>query len=313
MFREPAIFSELHRAPLSDSSKPATEQQDMISTLHPEDSDVMGESFRERQNRYREINGQLADLQRQEHAQRLPSRQISSDTDGESFRGRRYSPVRSCSMGIPLDGSPALSISRKDNLPVRDFRKLSFTDRSEQISPGQSEAGDAQIIPISPTGDREWEEINMDGTPYLIHRDTLDDFDDYENVENARRGKGVERWRRAVEHLDHVDSGLGDMDIPDPAPRAHPLLAGVGEHANTNLGQHTDTKDIPQGMIADLGPSEQQISAESVKFAGVERQAIAEITGQQNTEQCIDGSNPLQGKTDDLKIEPNDANGGTES
>ena len=79
----------------------------------------------------------------------------------------------------------------------------------------------------------------MDGAPYLIHRDTLDDFDEFENIQNSRRGKGVERWRRHVEQLDHVDSGLADMDLGDYHPQARQdiALAGIGEHTNTSFLQ----------------------------------------------------------------------------
>jgi len=326
MISEPVHFSELHRqdvVPLSDSSRLGTAPQDGISNSHQEDSDTMGESFRDRENRYREINSQLEKLTRQEQGYRFVPKRRSSDKDGEGFRGRRYSPIRSSSMGIALDGSPSLSISRKDHLPPSHLGKLSFTDRSEQLSPPQSESGEAQIISISPTGDCEWQEINKDGTPYLIHRDTLDDSDDFDNLHTFRRGKGVEQWRRNIERLDHVDSGLGDMDLTAQ-------LAGVGEHADLTSGRSTYVKEIPSGMVIDLGDAEEEdkdlgattghalSSPEQSKdvkeqgFPGVlqpndqhskESVGVGVDADSSNTEQRIDPSDPIQGKTDDLRIE----------
>ncbi|CAD6587782.1 MAG: hypothetical protein ASARMPREDX12_003004 [Alectoria sarmentosa] len=215
---------------------PTSEHWDGSSTVHVEGADVIGESFRERQSRYEQENlevtsGNLGS----QRSSRYRSRDQKID-ESKIFRGRRYSPARIDRAGIPLNGSPSLSISRVPIQPLkRSLHQRSFA--SDNISPGQSESGEAQIISISPTGDREWEEINMDGTPYLIHRDTLDDFDDevdFANVDNARRGKNVERWRRDIEH---VDSGLADMDLTDLAPRERVLmeLAGVGGHESLTI------------------------------------------------------------------------------
>ena len=79
--------------------------------------------------------------------------------------------------------------------PETNLHQRSYA--SDYIPPGQSESGEVQIIPISPIspGIGEREEINMDGPPYLAHRDTLEDFDDdveFASVDNARRGKDVE-------------------------------------------------------------------------------------------------------------------------
>lgn len=305
MFHEPSLFAKLRsqdKVPLSDSSKPPTDRMELASNGQREDTDTLVGSFGDRENYHREINNQLADLTK-ERGYRFHSRQKGLDTGGEPFRGRRHSPIRSGSVGVPHDGSPALSISCQNIPPVRHLRKLSLTDHSEQMSPGHSEFGDAQIVPISPTGDQGWEEIQMDGTPYLIHRDTLDDFDDVENVETARRGKGVERWRRAVkEPLGHVDSGLADMDLTEFPSHERHLLAGIGEHPTLDPEKNTDTYHISQ-RLTDLGPGEQH----SADLEGVSEQPIL------NTENRIDGSNPSQGKTDDLRIEPNDENGKTGS
>lgn len=221
---------------------------DGSSTGEAEDDDIIGESFHERQSRYQQEDRDLTSgAPRSQRSSRFRSRAQESD-ESKIFRGRRYSPARVDCAGIPLDGSPSLSISRAPPPPwKKSFRQQS--NASDNISPGQSESGEAQIIPISPNGDREWEEVNMDGTPYLIHRDPLDDFDEVEfaHVDNVRRGKHVERWRRDIEH---VDSGLGDMDLTNSGPTERTLmaLAGVGGHENLAM----DPSGIRDGKAQDL-------------------------------------------------------------
>ena len=191
------------------------------SSVQAEGVDVVGESFRERQSRYQQEDRTLTSS-----ASRLPRSSTfpfaDLDFDGSKIiRGRQPLSGWDKRAGVPLDGSPSLSISRTPNYPSKiDLRKISCG--TDNISPGRSISAEAQIIPISPNGDREWEEINMDGTPYLVHRDTLDDLDDdvdFTQVDNVRRGKHVDRWRRDIEH---VDSGLADMELTE--------LAGVGGH-----------------------------------------------------------------------------------
>lgn len=230
------------------------EQWDGSSTVQAEGADIIGESFRERQSRYQQEDRELTSgASRSQRSSRFRSRDQEID-EGNIFRGRRCSPARIDHAGIPLDGSPSLSISRKGIQPSkRSLRQRSFV--SDNISPGQSESGEAQIIPISPTGDREWEEINMDGTPYLIHRDTLDDFDDdvdFANVDNARRGKNVERWRRDIEH---VDSGLADMDLTELGPKERALmeLVGVGGHESLVIDKPGIEAGKHEDMTHDLG------------------------------------------------------------
>lgn len=320
MFHEPASFSELHREDnilMSESSRSATANLEAMAGIQVENPDLLAEGPMDKDSRYRELNHRISELTRQDHSYRSHTRRITSDTGEEEFRGRRYSPVRTRSMRIPSDGSPPLSISRRDNPPPSShLRQLSFEEPSDQISPGHSEVGDAQIIPISPDGDREWEEIQMGGTPYLIHRDTLDDFDDFENVETTRRGKGIERWRRNLQDsLDHVDSGLADMDLSDLVPHheRHLIdLAGVGEHSNMCNAEHlSDVKNSsPQAITADLASSEQQ-KQHNTELLGV----TGERSENGNVHQQSDGSNPSQGKTDDLRISENtnEEHGGTVS
>ena len=236
---------------------PASENGDGSSIVQAEGTDVVGESYGERQSRYQQDHRDLTPgASRSQRSGRFHSQDQDID-ESKILRGRRFSPARVNRAGIPLDGSPSLSISRQSTFhSKKSLRRRSYT--SDNVSPGQSESGGAQIIPISPTGDREWEEINMDGNPYLIHRDTLDDFDDDDvdlaDVDNVRRGKHVERWRRDIEH---VDSGLADMDLTELGPRERALmaLAGVGGHENLTIykeppgiEREKEHQDLTQGL-----------------------------------------------------------------
>ncbi|KAL6717238.1 hypothetical protein ACLMJK_005153 [Lecanora helva] len=323
MFDEPSIFSALHRQDNVLVSEPTTEIPERTLNRQQDDADTTNASFREKENRYRAINLRLDKLTRQEQDYRFKPRRTSSVEEG--FRGRRCSPVRSGSAGIPLDDSPCLSISRKDHLPGSYLR-----DYSGQMSPSQSEVEEAQIIPISPVGDGEWEDVGADGTPYMVHRDAFDhdDLDGVEKVQHARRGKSVDQWRRNVEHLsnnehlDHVDSGLGDMDLGD-------LIAGVGEHANVSSSPRTDPKDVGEGIALDLGSGAEQAKAttgggidllpnheQSHDMNGGEQRAFSggyeqnskhlsgvEVLSEAKTEPRIDDSDARQGNTEDLTIE----------
>lgn len=176
-----------------------------------------------------------------------------SDADEEGFRGRRP-PVRSRTMGIPQDGSPALSISRQGTgfYPATPGKFLFNSNRMEDLSLDRSEGDDAQIVPISPIGDGDWQQITMGGNPYLVHRDTLDDLEEEEC--QPPRAAAANVWRRDLGRIEHVDSGLGDMDPDDvrPSQRHHTELAGIGEHINTNPHQQMDAYGPPQHIADDF-------------------------------------------------------------
>ena len=271
MFSAPALFSDLRRqdmSPLSANENPGSPDLDQRDKIRSEDADLIGTISQDRQKRYHPTNGAhlvpLADYEARNSRQGR-----SQDTDEEGFRGRRYSPVRSGTLGFPQDGSRGM-------LPP--MKQLSFSNRSAEFIPRRDDDNDgadedeAQVIPISPTGDGGWQEINMDGNPYLIHRDTLESFNDFPpNVPHAHRGKTVEQWRQEVEH---VDSGLADMD-PDDLGKSeshHPLLAGIGGHEALEIGQqfgggggsppqritddldveHQDEKNASRSLLEDL-------------------------------------------------------------
>ena len=320
MFSAPALFSDLRRqdmSPLLASEHPGSPDPDQPDHVQSADVDMTGMTFQDRQKRYQRTNGtHLTSLT--EHGPRQKRQVRNQDTDEESFRGRRYSPVRSGTLGVPLDGSPALSISRRGTFPPT--KQQFFRSHSAEFFPNRNDDddnddddGEAQVIPISPTGDGGWREINMDGNPYLIHRETLESFDEFSKVQQVGRGKDVEQWRREIEH---VDSGLADMD-PDVLnkPESDPLLAGIGGHEtldidqqfgegggspsqritdDLNIGQEGE-KDTSQNLTADLETEHKNEKAPSQhamedlgseeKSGGVVSQHFPEVPGSKDKDQ----------------------------
>lgn len=108
--------------------------------------------------------------------------------------------------------------------PLTDDRHYSIS--TDNISPGASEGGTPNIVAVSPTGDRKWAEITLDGTPYLIHRDTLDSLDEEDRFED-KADETPSKVRRAaprrnlpgIGEFEHVDSGLADMDLAVGGPQ----------------------------------------------------------------------------------------------
>ena len=245
MFSAPALFSDLRRqdmSPLSASENPGSPDPEQRENLQSEEIEQVGLTFRERQTRYQRTNGaHLVSLAEHERNSR------GDIDDDEGFRGRRYSPVRSGTLGVPLDESPTLGISRKGAHSPR--KQLSFTNRSTEF-PAEYNNEDAQVVSISPTGDVGWQEITRDGNPYLIHRDTLESLDERQETEHARRKKGVEQWRHDI--IEHVDSGLADMG-PDSAVEPHgPLeLVGIGGHENLTSGDGPPPQRITDDLDID--------------------------------------------------------------
>ena len=137
------------------------------------------------------------------------------DRDGVQDRGYRSrgrsSSGRPGSIDIPFDGPGSYYVSRRGRQPAMNTSHLSILDRSRGASADHSDYGEPNIVPVSPTGEHRWEEIDVDGIPYLIQRDSINltDF--------KRRSRGVSAGPGREFH--HIDSGLADMD-----------LAGVGGH-----------------------------------------------------------------------------------
>ncbi|MCJ1277761.1 hypothetical protein MMC21_005575 [Puttea exsequens] len=233
----------------------------------------------------------------------------AQDPSEEDFRGRRP-PVRSRTMGIPSDGSPALSISRQGTqvAPVSPRHFLFNRDNAVNASEGQNdedEAGDStQIVPISPTGDGDWQQITMGGNPYLVHRDTLEDFDE-EEEEPSRHSP--QPHRSVPSGFDHMDSGLGDMDfavseigahVNQGAERAHGAGSAIaGELEIENRGEEATETAAGASNVDQLNsaPQEAQRNSEIPAPTTMEVSTAKNLNSEHKPDRIR-----VQGNTEDL-------------
>lgn len=116
------------------------------------------------------------------------------------------------SIDIPFDGRGSYMVSRPERgrQPATNLTHLNVSNRTG-VSPGYSESAEPQVVMVSPSHERRWEEVSLNGTPYLIQRNSLH----LDDPDIALAGLTGEMRREFA----HVDSGLADMD-----------LAGVGGH-----------------------------------------------------------------------------------
>ncbi|MCJ1466234.1 hypothetical protein MMC07_004853 [Pseudocyphellaria aurata] len=128
---------------------------------------------------------------------------------------------RSGSIDIPFDGPGSYMVRRRGRQPANNMSSLSFSEHSRNGSPDNGSDSEAQVVTVSPrNGEHRWEEVMMDGQPYLVDTSSLH-LDDNEYAKSGHRSvvgmeEGMQELRR---DFTHVDSGLADMD-----------LVGVGGH-----------------------------------------------------------------------------------
>ena len=166
------------------------------------------------------------------------------DRDGiQDLRYRsssRSHSARPGSIDIPFDGPGSYIVSRRSSRrgrqPARNISHLSISDRSRGASADQSDYGEPNIVPVSPTGEHRWDEVDVDGTPYLIQRDSIDlaDF-------KRRSRTGVSAGPGRDFH--HIDSGLADMD-----------LAGIGGNETLTVDHDGEEKgnSTPRGRTDEM-------------------------------------------------------------
>ena len=178
-------------------------------------------------------------------------RQLSSDS-------HTYIDQHS-SLDIPFDGpgSYIVNSSGRDLITNAEHFDSPRIDRHQQLSNPQSECDEAQIVPVSPSGEHKWEEIEVDGRGYLVHRNSID-LDDGDDV-RYRRGRSMQRLSDILGPertlgMEHVDSGLADMDLVGVG--GHETLREMGikeeeevimdlQDQKDVLGDHLDT--VPEG------------------------------------------------------------------
>ena len=168
--------------------------------------------------------------------------------DSQQFSDPHTYVDRRSSIDIPFDGPGSYIISRRGRAPPTNTMHLQeLPRRSIGENPAPSAAAsdcEPQIVPVSPSGEHTWEQINIDGHEYLFQRETVDSNEDPD--EPARRvERRTERLsgEELVRAMEHVDSGLADMD-----------LVGVGENENLQgysgrRGEDMIEEDLDDGNV----------------------------------------------------------------
>ncbi|KAL8748865.1 MAG: hypothetical protein Q9184_007044, partial [Pyrenodesmia sp. 2 TL-2023] len=115
------------------------------------------------------------------------------------------------SIDIPSDGPGSYVFPQRGRTPPVNLSHLSIPNGK---STKQAHDDDPQIVPVSPTGEHRWEEVEVDGTPYLVQRDSIE-------LEDFRRTGRLPKIEPPGFHqvdggvtrrFEHIDSGLADMD-----------------------------------------------------------------------------------------------------
>ena len=186
-----------------------------------------------------------------------------------SLNSHTYIDRRS-SMELPFDGPSSYIVNRRGREQPTNSEHLDSprSDRYRQPSNPTSESEEAQIVPVSPGGEHKWEEIEVDGRGYLVHRNSVD-FDDGDDI-RYRRGRSMQRLSETLGTertlgMEHVDSGLADMDLVGVG--GHEILRDVDvkeseepdmelqdlkEGLRDNLDTPSDNRDEPQDHQREL-------------------------------------------------------------
>lgn len=155
------------------------------------------------------------------------SRRSSTSFEHNAYRERQFSrgdyayDSRPGSIDIPFDGRGSCIVSR-GRQPPRNTAHLSISESTQGVDGMDAEP---QIVSVSPNpnGRRRWEEIEMNGTQFLLRRDSShhgnETFGEHDRGRDTARQHEPEGSKR---DLSHVDSGLGDMENIE--------LVGVGGH-----------------------------------------------------------------------------------
>lgn len=185
------------------------------------------------------------------------SRRSSTSYDRDAYRERQFSrgdyayDSRPGSVDIPFDGRGSCIVSR-GRQPPRNTAHLSISESTHGVDGVDMEP---QTVSVSPhrNGGRRWEEIEMNGTQFLLRRDSS--HHDNEILGEHDRGRDTARHHEpeaSKRDLSHVDSGLGDMENmelvgvgghetlrPDLGPA---LEAGIGLNAGIDIADFGKTK-----------------------------------------------------------------------
>lgn len=150
-------------------------------------------------------------------------------------------PDRPGSIDIPFDGPGSYMVTRRGRQPPLNASYLHFGDGksdSRGSSPRPSEGEAPQIIPVSPTGEQAWAQVEIGGSPFLIQKSWAGSRD--------RSPAGGQQHMEADRGFRHADSGLADMDmdLDIAGVGGHETLAHYDISAAEGLGLDTDDKDL---------------------------------------------------------------------
>ncbi|KAI4173993.1 MAG: hypothetical protein LQ346_008297 [Caloplaca aetnensis] len=119
---------------------------------------------------------------------------------------------RAGSIDLPFDGPGSFVYPRRGRTPPVNISHLSIPNGrpTKQID----DDDDPQIVPVSPTGEHRWEEVEIGGTPYLVQRDSmeLEDFRRTGRLPEIKPPGFHQMDGEVARRFEHVDSGLADMD-----------------------------------------------------------------------------------------------------
>ena len=183
----------------------------------------------------------------------------SGDYSYESGRGsRRGSRRGSCpgSTDLPFDGPGSYIVSRRGRQSPTNVKHISDRSRNASVN-GDGVDSEPQIVTVSPrNGESRWQEVEMDGTPYLVARNSLH-LEDAEHDPAAHprglRGSDFEGLRR---DFTHVDSGLADMELDGIGGHEGLMFDGEGKEG---LGELTPRPDRRCTNIEDAGMEEGEV------------------------------------------------------
>ena len=172
-------------------------------------------------------------------------------------------PSRSA-VGVSKNGSSTqlTSDARLGSEPVKPD--------TDQEPPSPYPIEPSKSIPISQTGDPNWEDLINGPNPYLIHRDTLDSL----NADAPQPRRSIYRHHENG-HFSHVDSGLADIE-PDESTSARNSINGYRPRRRSLEENGRGFKHVDSGFedshLAYIGGHENLSFAERAHQRGLSRE-----------------------------------------
>ncbi|MCJ1297857.1 hypothetical protein MMC08_000645 [Hypocenomyce scalaris] len=204
----PQYYCDLVAMCLSDQPMARLAAKDMLSSFPPlEDCALQPAETRDDVSMAPEtlhldkIQGVGSDLQLREY---------NSGPDRDLCGGDHTFTDRPSSIDIPFDGPGSYMVTRRGRQPPLNISHLDFMDdrfHPRGLSPRRSENEDPQIVPVSPTGEHVWAQVEIGGSPFLIQKGSL------EWAESRGRSPVGGQHEEAERGFRHADSGLADMDM----------------------------------------------------------------------------------------------------